>query len=620
MGKNAINWAKILKSMEIERLHQALLIAPSDCIDLRVPHTRWADLPVDATLFMSGHLASIAFEDADGKPTNSPYPRLARVEIRDADGIHYAMKIFGAKPWKKIPVGAGIRFLGRFSEFHGKRYAQFESWVRESGFVEPQYAGLRGMVSGDNLRRLVRKALRDPSAVSECVDAVHAPPGAREALNELGYVDAAELLRCLHQPETPEQCHHAIQAARSLSLRVLALTARRDFGSATPEPGILDSMRLAAKEWPQPPSEAQRRALGKIARILMSERATRTLLLGDVGAGKTRVFATPVAALARAGRRCAVLAPNAPVAQQIVDQFKALWPDLSVGLCTASLRESEARVLVGTTALVSEISAMSDRLALLVVDEQHKFSVDQRDLPVDHVIEASATPIPRSLALAEAGGWHLVTIDQSAIKRQLTSHLVDHAERSTLQKMAIKHIQAGRRVVYVYPVVQSETDQSVLRAHERLHAHFSPIGGALLLHGRMPESEKIATVQAFKEGRSAVLVCTTAVEVGLDVPDIGMLVVMDADRYGTSQLHQLRGRLARNGGEGDFVMYLGTRQPGPKAFARLRDVVDCDDGLELARRDLDARGIGALLGSQQSGRARTLFLHSKVGLDDLRSA
>lgn len=618
MAKKNVNWPKILKALEIESLAQALLVSPADCLDLRKPHSRWSSLALDQDLFLDGHIDSVEFQDGEGHPTRSPYPSRAKILLHDADGVPFSMTVFGAKPWKTIAAGSGVRFVGRITEFHGKRHVQFGSFVRESGFVLPQYQGVQGMVAGTDLRRLVRKALQDTAAFDGCVNAIHEIPGACDVLIELGYVDAGVLLRHLHQPQTPEQCREAVRAAKALSLRVLQSNARRDFGAVAPAHQMLDAMRKAVAEWPQPPSDAQRRALGRLARILSGDRASRTLLLGDVGSGKTRVFATPVAAFARAGRRCAILAPNAPVAQQIMEQLHNLWPDLSVGLCTASLRESDARVLVGTTALVSEIEALPERLALLVVDEQHKFSVDQRDLPVDHVIEASATPIPRSLALAEAGGWHLATIDRSAIQRSLHSHLMGESARTNLQRMALNHIRAGRRVVYVYPVVQADTDQSVIRAHERLDAHFAPIGGALLLHGKMSEESKIAAVEAFKRGDSRVLVCTTAVEVGLDVPGIGLMVVIDAGRYGASQLHQLRGRLARDGGEGDFVMYLDG-QPGAKTLARLRDVEACDDGLELARRDLNTRGVGALLGSQQSGRARTLFLRAKVSLDDLRA-
>ena len=615
-----IDWPKILRSLEIEHLWQALLLAPGGCLDLRAPMTRWSDLPRGQPIFLSGTLDEIEFQDRDGAPTTSPFPVRAKIIWRDADGVLLPMRLFGgAKDWKSISLGSSVLFAGRIVDFHGRPQVQFDAFIPEYGFVLPQYAGVPGLVSGADLRRLIRKALRDGAAFTECARSIADAPGAVDALRDLGYVDAAELLRHLHQPQTPEECRRAIRAARTLSLRALKSSVRRDFGAASPVAGFADAMRAAAREWPQPPSAAQRSALRQMASILGGGRATRTLLLGDVGSGKTRVFATPVAAFARAGRRCAVLAPNAPVARQILDQIRGLWPDLSVGLCTASLRETDARVLVGTTALIPQIDTLGERLALVVVDEQHKFSVDQRDLPVDHVIEASATPIPRSLALAEAGGWNLVTIDQSAIRRNLVSHMVDHTGRAQLQGMMLGHLRAGRRIVYVYPVVKSDADDSVIRAHERLNAHFRSVGGALLLHGRMPESRKLETVAAFREGRSPVLVCTTAVETGLDVPGIGLLVVMDPDRYGTSQLHQLRGRLARDGGDGDFVMYLGKRQPGPRTLERLRAVAECVDGLDLARRDLDARGIGSLLGTRQSGRARTLFLRDKVGLDDLRA-
>jgi ATP-dependent DNA helicase RecG len=620
MASKKPQWAKVLKSLEIDRLSQALLIAPIDCVDLRAPVLEWGRVKIGSRAFLRGKVDAIEFQNSAGVRTSSPYPARAHIEMRDGTGTVYVMKIFGAKEWRRVSGGAIVDMVATVSEFHGKRQIQFESFVVASGFVLPRYAGVRGMVSGDRLRLLVHKALANDAAIAECANEIAAYKSSSASLRQFGYRSPRDLLLDLHRPQTPEKCALAIRAAKVLSLRALAESAQVDFGAAEPVSDLLPLMRDAAQSWPQAPSPSQRKALGRLAAILGGNRSTRNLLLGDVGSGKTRVFLTPVVAMARAGRRCAILAPNAPVAQQIFAQIREIWPDVSAGLCTASLRETQSLVLVGTTALLSEVETMGERLAILVVDEQQKFSVGQRTLPVDHVIEATATPIPRTLALADAGGWNLVTIEQSAIQRELTTHLFQAEDRPLLQRMAADHLRAGRRVVFVYPVVKDK-DNSAMTAHARLDAHFSSAGGALLLHGRMKEADKLDAVAQFKAGTSRVLVCTTAVEVGLDVPGIGLLAVMSADNYGVSQLHQLRGRLARDGGVGDFVMYVGgDRDASDRALSRLRSVLDCGDGLSLARRDVATRGVGSLLGDAQSGKVRSLFIREKIGLEELRAA
>lgn len=610
---------RVFKALDLESHRDALFVSPIGCTDLRAPVMKFADVKPGAVAYFRAVIRDIARQDRDGNPTKSPYPAQAKIDLIDSSGLHARLTIFGAANIAGLSTGDAIGFIAKIG--YAKNSAVnlfFQEMISLDGYIRPEYAGVSGQISKNAVREFVQSSFDDPITFLHCVEKIAAVPNAMPRLLSHGFQTPQALLHGLHRPQSMRECEAAIACAAELSAEALRAMARTDHGSACAIPGILDAMVEASRQLPGRLTGDQRRALWDLSKLFTSDTASRTLLFGDVGTGKTRVYLIAAVAFARLGVPSVVLAPNAPLSEQIIAQVRAAWPDVSCGICTASIKESSALLRIGTTALLGEIGSIDDRLGLLVVDEQHKFSVGQRSIPADHVIEVSATPIPRTLALAEAGGWRLIAMKEAPVAKNIRSHILAASDRVSINALAVHCIQSGKRVVYVYPLVQ-DGPKSAIAAHSKLDAYYKDYGGASLLHGQMKDAEKTRAVDAFKGNGPKVLVCTTAAEVGLDVPGIGLMVVMDPHRYGASQLHQMRGRLARDGGQADFVMYIGDDPITPKSMKRLEDVRDCLDGLELSRRDLETRGIGTLIGTEQSGRQRTLFLRRGVTLSGLRA-
>ncbi len=611
---------KVSKALDLEGQHDALFVTPVGCVDLRAPVVDFAHAKHGDTVYFRAAIQDIVRQDREGQPTKSPYPARAEVLLLDHAGGYAKLTIFGSPNIVGLATGESISFIAKVGHSHKNVVSLFFSeTILMDGYVRPEYLGVRGQVSKDIVREFVQSSYDQPEIVAHCARRIASVPNWAARLRSHGFVTPEDLLRALHRPNAVHECRSAIACAADLSADALRGAVKADHGAARATPDILDAMLVASRQLTGRLTGDQRKALWALSKLFVSGSASRTLLFGDVGTGKTRVYLIAAVAFARLGIPSVVLAPNAPLSEQIIAQVRMTWPDIACGICTASIKDSDALLRVGTTALLSEIGQADERFGLLVVDEQHKFSVDQRSIPADHVIEVSATPIPRTLALAEAGGWGLIAMQEAPVSKNIRSHILASSDRVSINALAVHCIRRGKRVVYVYPLVQ-DGPKSAIEAHAKLAHYFKDYGGASLLHGQMSDAQKTRAVSDFKSGGPKVLVCTTAVEVGLDVPGIGLMVVMDPHRYGASQLHQMRGRLARDGGQADFVMYTGDDPITSKSMRRLQDVRDCADGLELSRRDLEARGIGALVGADQSGRQRTLFLHKGVTLSALRAS
>jgi ATP-dependent DNA helicase RecG len=353
---------------------------------------------------------------------------------------------------------------------------------------------------------------------------------------------------------------------------------------------------------------------------MCSDRRMHRLLQGDVGSGKTIVALFAALLAMENGYQAALMAPTELLAEQHLRTFQGLLAPLGIEpvLLTGGMpaRDRKASALrlqstdpvigVGTHALVQEATAFG-RLGLAIVDEQHRFGVEQRkqlgakgDAP--DVLLMSATPIPRSLALTLYGDLDLSTLDERPPgRRPVVTALRPESGRDRVLAFVNRKLDEGRQAYVVYPVIE-ESEKTDLKAattmFERLSA--GPFAGrrVALLHGRVPAAERDATMRSFRDGGIDVLVATTVIEVGIDVANATVMVVEHPERFGLSQLHQLRGRVGR-GAEESFCILLGDLSPD--ARQRLDLFVATDDGFEIARADLRLRGMGDLFGERQSG-------------------
>jgi ATP-dependent DNA helicase RecG len=369
-------------------------------------------------------------------------------------------------------------------------------------------------------------------------------------------------------------------------------------------------------------TRSQRRALLEIAADMGRPEPMNRLLQGDVGSGKTAVAFAAMLLAVQDGWQAALMAPTEILAEQHAATL-ARWlqgSGVEVALVAAArgrsqreareaLRTGRARLAVGTHALF-EASVEFQRLGMVVVDEQHRFGVLQRAALIGKgrrpdVLVMTATPIPRTLALAFYGD-----LDQSKItelppgRTPVETQLFGESQRKKAHELARAELEAGRQVFVVYPLVAESAKTDLADATsgaEALARTFAPhrVG---LLHGRLEPEEKQATMAAFRSGELRVLVATTVIEVGVDVPNATVMIVEHAERFGLSQLHQLRGRVGRGAARSRCLLVARFRQAGQDARGRLEALVRSQDGFELARVDLKLRGPGELLGTRQSGQ------------------
>jgi len=491
-----------------------------------------------------------------------------------------------------------------------------------TGRIVPIYEAA-GKVTTRAFRALIARVLEGLEPVED-----HLPPAIRERLK---LPDRWDAIRALHFPEqgadlrllnayrTPAQWRLIFEEFFWLEF---GLSLKR--AKARVQPGIsfelTDRVRERIKTMlPFKPTGAQKRVLKEIAEDMHQPHPMSRLLQGDVGSGKTLVAAEAAVIAIENGYQVAVLAPTEILANQHFFYFKNLFQKMGyvVVLLTGSatareksqlkklLAEGLVHVAIGTHALIEQ-DVEWKKLGLAIVDEQHRFGVMQRlrlASKGEHpdVLVMTATPIPRTLALTIYGDLDVSIIDEMPPGRQPieTSHATeDRIER--VYSFLKQQIQAGRQAYVVYPVIEESED---VKAAQKMYQHLServfPDIRVGLLHGRMKTDEKETVMDQFRRGEVKILVSTTVIEVGVDVPNATVMVIEQAERFGLAQLHQLRGRVGR-GSEKSYCI-LVTGKLGDAGRERIRTMVDSTDGFYIAEMDLKLRGPGEFFGTKQSG-------------------
>jgi ATP-dependent DNA helicase RecG len=441
--------------------------------------------------------------------------------------------------------------------------------------------------------------------------------------------DRRAALAAMHFDADQEQAEARRRLAfEELLLVQLALLRRRRLRSSGAVAPALDGSPDLSARWlsemlPFAPTGDQRRAMVQIDADIAGLRPMQRLLMGEVGSGKTVVALYALLRAVEQGYQGALMAPTEPLAEQHFATIQALMPGeaVPIGLLTGStparrradllgkLGSGELSLLVGTHALIEEPVRFAS-LGVAVVDEQHRFGVRQRaalDAKAPpgmqpHVLHMTATPIPRTLALSHYGDLDFTVLAELPRGRRPIETYVcsTDAERARAYDRIREELRAGRQAFVVCPLV-SESEALAARAataeFERLRAGELRDVRVLLMHGQLPSAEKGEVMRAFAAHEADVLVATTVIEVGIDVPNATVMLVEDAERYGISQLHQLRGRIGRGEHQSLCLLF------GPKGSTRLKALAQHADGFRLAEIDLELRGEGELVGVRQSGLA-----------------
>ena len=449
-----------------------------------------------------------------------------------------------------------------------------------------------------------------------------------DLLGMAGVPSLPEAIRMVHRPETIAEgvrgrarlAFEELLFVHVLQRRGNALKRQRRSGIAFQNRRQLTS--ALKKALPFTLTNAQTTALREIVADMSSDRRMHRLLQGDVGSGKTIVALFAALLAMENGYQAAIMAPTELLAEQHARTIAGLLEPLGIEpiLVTGSLhsraRKSAAErlarndpeLVVGTHALVQEASVFG-RLGFVTIDEQHRFGVEQRAAisakgESPDVLLMSATPIPRSLALTVYGDLDVSTLDERPAGRQpVTTVMRPEKARERVLEFVAQETGKGRQAYVVYPVIE-ESEKTDLKAATTMYELLSagPFAGRVvaLIHGRVPADERETIMRAFRDGKIDVLVSTTVIEVGIDVANATVMLVEHPERFGLSQLHQLRGRVGR-GAEASYCILLG--DAGEEAAERLRIFVDTDDGFEIASADLRLRGMGNLFGEEQSGEA-----------------
>jgi len=459
----------------------------------------------------------------------------------------------------------------------------------------------------DPLPESVRRRMRLP-ALAESLRCLHFPPQETD-------------LRLLNAFRTPAQTRLIFEEFFWLQAG-LALKRDEERSAAGIPFRLTDRVREQIKKMlPFKPTAAQKRVLGEIARDMVAPSPMHRLLQGDVGSGKTIIAAQAAVIAVENGYQTAILAPTEILATQHYFNFRKIFEPLryNIVLLLGSLTKKEkelnkravstgfAHIVIGTHALIEEDVAFA-RLGLVIIDEQHRFGVLQRKALQQKgvspdVLVMTATPIPRTLALTVYGDLDLSLIDELPPGRKpiQTIHKTRH-EIEQVYSFLLREIRAGRQAYIVYPAIE-ENEATALKAAEaayrELTQHVFPDLRIGLLHGRLPAEEKDRVMDAFKRGELQILVSTTVIEVGVDVPNATVMVIENAERFGLAQLHQLRGRVGR--GAAQSYCILVTDKLSEAAQERIRTLVESGDGFAISEMDLKLRGPGEFLGTRQSG-------------------
>lgn len=487
-----------------------------------------------------------------------------------------------------------------------------------AGTLQPVYS-VGGNITQTWLRKTIRQALDQfGDHVQEMLP--------EELLRRHRLLSRREAIRGIHLPSETSDFHEARRRLvyEELFLFQLKLQAYRSLARSRPDgiaqPLDREAVRAFVRALPFRLTGAQKRAIADILNDMESPYAMNRLLQGDVGSGKTVVAATALYATVKAGFQGVLMAPTEILAEQHLRSLERWFAPygLQIALLTGSMTERQRRdtlaalqmglldVVVGTHALIQD-DVYFARLGLVITDEQHRFGVTQRAILRrkgwnPDVLSMTATPIPRTLAITAFGDLDVSTLDELPQGRKpVRTHWVKPDKMDRVLALLRKELAQGRQGYVICPLIEESDKLDVQNAID-LHAELShalPEFRVGLLHGRMSAAEKETVMRSFQHNETQLLVSTTVVEVGVDVPNATVMVVVDADRFGLSQLHQLRGRVGR--GEHASVCVLIADPKSETGRERMRVMTETNDGFEIARKDLELRGPGDFFGTKQSG-------------------
>lgn len=554
--------------------------------------------------------------------------RMSRLLAVLDDGTGQVTLVFfrGVSHWaKELSVGSRWCVVGKLGDFRGLQLVHPEMRKMDegedfSGGVEPVYTITEEEHAAKIEQRFFRKLYAKVFAMPN-LSVSNAPPA--ELLQYMGLKPVIENLRSLHMPKTFAEAMQARMQLKKLELLPFCLrmnVRRRSLVIRGTSRKIDENFLLGAmSKLPFELTGSQKEAVRRICEGLGGKRQFHALLQGDVGSGKTAVAMLAMSAVAKTGEQCALMAPTDILARQHYKNLKPFFDKEGIrsALLLGASSQAEKRtisgelqmglsqVVIGTHALFSK-DVVFQNLTFVVIDEQHRFGVKQREalLQKGHypdMLVMSATPIPRSLAMTLYGDLApIVLSEKPAGRKPVKTRLVPPSKREEMKRFLLSEIRTGNRLYWVASRVETDDGggaRSVDEIAEELR-EFSPEWKVGSIHGQMDEEERDKILGEFAKGNLQVLVATTVIEVGVNVPEANLMVIDSPDRFGLAQLHQLRGRVGR--GDKEAWCFLVVPETSP-AHERLSRFAQTDDGFKISEMDMEERGAGNLEGQEQSG-------------------
>jgi ATP-dependent DNA helicase RecG len=533
---------------------------------------------------------------------------------------------------KNFGVGDRISLAGKITESYGQLSMSSPDYekinnvsgaelqekyqlINTNGLV-PVYHLTSGPVSQKQLRGFIKNVISLASEIKEWLP--------EKILRDLHLIPLSEAIAKIHFPKNETEI---LAAQRRLAFSELFLrqlksqTIKNDLNSRQATTIIFQekATQKFVASLPFKLTAAQKKTAWEILRDLEKATPMSRLLEGDVGSGKTLVAALAILNVALNNKQSALMVPSEILARQHFQTMTKLFKDypFKIALKTHSYREGnfkEADIIIGTQALIQEKSGL-ENLALAIVDEQHRFGVGQRQKIINlnrqnsltaHFLSLTATPIPRSLSLAIYGDLKLSLIDEMPAGRQKTiTKIVKEENREKAYDFVRKHVKTGRQAFFVYPLID-ESDKlafkSVKKEYDKIAGEIFPEFKVTFIHGQLKKEAKEKIMTEFSEGKIDILLATSVIEVGIDIPNATLMIIEGADRFGLAQLHQFRGRINRSDKQSFCFLFLSQEEiKNQKTLERLEALTKYNDGLTLAKVDLKLRGAGEIFGRAQSG-------------------
>lgn len=627
--------AKALARAGIQRPYQVLMWVPRKYRDFTVISSA-TDLAahVEQKVLLRMRVSRPPTTITD-RQTLKPMKGRFRAWVTDETGYEHKLTVFGAlrfSPWNRFPVGAEVHIEAKVTEFNGQCYLNGPELIPPAyvGRIIPIYAGKAGVIGAEAVGRAAAWAIGSPREVADACIAIRQAFGAiseESVLAAAGISGSLEmLLYQLHRPISMEAGEWALTAAKSMAVASIrhcaahmSMRPMRIQSAIRIEDSEIDLAIRALPFSPTRGKRSQEAAVRDIARLLAEPRPMDAILTADVGVGKTLCYMIPAVLAQRHGAKVAVLVPNTLLADGIASEFRHCFPNAPIAIVTDAHKKAEIDwsanpILIGTTRLFSVTAKQRWHPDLLVIDEQQKLSAEQREklCALDtNVLEASATPMPRTLALLRYGNKAQIEVDVCHAQKSIVTTIVAPEERAMVFRKMRDLVAAGEQVAVIYPRVQASKDadsKSVIAAAEMWERHFP--GNVVTIHGRMSDIDKLEAMRQAKACERQVIVASSIVEIGVTIPRLRGLMTVNADRYGVSTLHQMRGRLARHGGDGWCWLYLPD-EVDEETSTRVKLLERTINGFELAEYDMELRGFGTLSEEMgeltESGTTRTLF-------------